>query len=216
MPNVDADSSTKIIAYVNSKGVAKAIVVVDGAVSGSSNDVIFVIGNNNPADGKVQGTGSNKYYVYDAVVNGEATSIAVKYDTSADSAFDKVKELTKGEIGVFFGMTENSSGYVTKLTSKTPSDVAVNNQVDTTSTGHGEFTAWVGTKRVSSGGNLTFNTNNPDHSSAISLASNDDAVIAYYDGSDLEIASSVKTDDNDQAYVVTDDGVIIAIFVFEK
>ena len=32
----------------------------------------------------------------------------------------------------------------------------------------------------------------------------------------LEIASSVKTDDNDQAYVVTDDGVIIAIFVFEK
>lgn len=212
VPNVDADSNTKIIAYVNSKGVAKAIVVVDGAVSGSSNDVIFVIGNNNPADGKVQGTGSNKYYVYDAVVNGEATSIAVKYDTSADSAFDKVKELSKGEIGVFFGMTENSSGYVTKLTSKTPSDVAVNNQVDNTSTGHGEFTAWVGTKRVSSGGNLTFNTAN----SAISLASNDDAVIAYYDGSDLEIASSVKTDDNDQAYVVTDDGVIIAIFVFEK
>ena len=212
VPNVDTDRNSTILAYVNSKGVAKAIVVVDGAVSGSSNDVIFVIGNNNPADGKVQGTGSNKYYVYDAVVNGEATSIAVKYDTSAESAFDKVKELSKGEIGVFFGMTENSSGYVTKLTSKTPTDVAVNNQVDNTSTGHGEFTAWVGTKRVSSGGNLTFNT----AASAISLASNDKAVIAYYDGSDLEIASSVKTDDNDQAYVVTDDGVIIAIFVFEK
>ena len=221
VPNVDVTSGTsKVLAYVNSKGVAKAVVIVDGGVSGT-NEVVFVVGNNNIADGKVQGTGTNKYYVFDAVVKGEATSIAVKYDTSAGSAFTAVSGLSKGEIGVFFGMTENSNGYVTKLTETTPTDVQVNGWQNKTAganydgaIANGDWSAhkYVGTKRVSSGGNLTFDT----AGSPVSIANNKDAVISYYDGSALEISSSLKTDNNDEAYVVTDDGVIMGIFVFEK
>ena len=197
VPDVDANSSTELVAFVNSKNVVKAVVVLSSEVSGT-NDVIFVVGNNNVADGKVQGTGSNKYYVYDAVVNGEVTSIAVKYNSDAFSA---VSGLAKGQFGVFYGMTENSNGYVTKLTTSA-TDMALNN---------GSGIVWEGTKAVSSGGNLTFNTKY----TPVSIASNDDAVIAYYDGSNLEIASRVKTDSDDKAYVVTDDGVIVGIFIVE-
>ena len=209
VPNVDANSSTEILYYTNNNGVVKAVVVIGCEVSGSANDVIFVVGNDNMADGKIEKTGSTEYYVFDAVINGEVTSISVKRN---EAAADTLATLSDGEIGVFFGYTENSSGFVTKLTASTPSDVEVNGVADSDGSQKGEFTAWTGTRRVSSGGNLTFNTKYD----SISMAANDDAVIVYYDGDDLTIASSVKTDADDEAYVVTDDGVIIGIFVNEQ
>ena len=207
VPNVDAQDGSKVIYFVKS-GVAKAVVITGASVSGSANDVVFVVGNNNIKNGKYEKTNSTEYYVFDAVVDGEATTISVRRSSDAAAVLANV---TDGKIGVFFGLTENSSGYVTKLTVATPSDVAVNGDTSTSS-GNGLFDAYVGTKRVSSGGNLTFNT----AGDSVSMASNDDAIIVYYDGDDLTIASSVKTDSNDEAYVVTDDGVIIAIFVDEK
>ena len=118
---------------------------------------------------------------------------------------------------MFFGMTKNSNGYVTRFTTALPTDVEVNNMtknsqgnsVATTDT----INEYVGTKRESNGGNVTFNTDVKNGS--ISMAANDKALIVYYDGEDLSVVSRINTDGNDHATVVTDDGTVIAILVRE-
>ena len=220
-------SATGYAAYVKD-GVAKVIVVTDAEVSGSSNDVIFVVGN---TGAKLNKSGSTEYYVYDAVVNGEVTSIKVKNGSDAQKAlYDNAASDTYGKtVAVFFGMTKNGSGYVTKFTTTTPKDVEVNAKqnrdsgVSATYTSDGvvvsgKFGAptgssseYEGTKRESNGGNLTFNT----AGTKLSLAANDKATIVYYDGEDLSVVKRVNTDTDDRATVVTDDGTVIAILVRE-
>ena len=123
VPDMNAlKDATNILYYVNSRGVARAVVVLDADVTGTANDVIFVVGQDSP---KVNGTGSNRYYVYNAVVNGEVTELEVRADSTSGSAAQTLAGLEKGEIGVYFGMSENSSGYVTRLTTTEPTDVDV-------------------------------------------------------------------------------------------
>ena len=111
---------------------------------------------------------------------------------------------------MYFGITKNSSGYVTKLDTKTPSDVAINmdntNSAKNTNTVYTEYT---GVTRESNGGNVTFGTG----ASAVRMAANSKALIVYYDGEDLSIETRLVTDKKDKATVVTDDGGIIAICV---
>ena len=114
-------------------------------------------------------------------------------------------------MGIYFGYTENSSGYVTNLTTTLPSDVAVNSNETTAANGDYSDNVYVGTQRVSSGNILGFDTAND----TIRLAANSDATIVYYDDDDLTVGGSVKTDPNDEAYVITDDGEVIAIYVHE-
>lgn len=102
---------------------------------------------------------------------------------------------------MYFGMSGNSSGYVTRLTTTEPTDVDVD-----------EYT---GTQRQSSGGVLGFDYDADDETYNVRLAANDDATIVYYDGDNLTVGGSVRTDTNDVAYVVTDDGEVIAICVVE-
>ena len=213
-------TSTTGYAVYAKDGVAKVVVVTDADVSGSSNDVVFVVAN---PSAKLNGTGSNKYYVYDAVVNGEVTSIKVKEGSDAQDTLFAIKPTTvkvdgknvdNKNVGVFFGMTKNASGYVTKLTTATPKDVKVN---ETDKGTHSVMSTaingleYIGTKRESTGGNLTFNT----AKTKVSLAANDKALIVYYDGEDLSVANRVSTDTDDLATVVTDDGTVIAILVRE-
>ncbi len=209
VPNVESTSgSTTVTVYKNTKdSVAKVVVITEASVKGSANDVVFVVGADQDSLKKNK-TGSTEYYVYDAVVNGEATSISVKADSKAQK--DLLSKLAEDQIGVYFGLTKDSKGYVTTLTSKTPTDVAVNgatNKAADANTKNVNYSldAYKGVKRESNGGNVTFGN--------ISMAANSKALIVYYDGEDLSVEPRLVTDANDRAIVVTDDGDIVAICV---
>ena len=204
-PTVDVANGSKLVAYVKD-GVVKAMYINKATIKGNSS-VIFVIGANSP---KENGTGSNKYYVYDAVVDGEIKSIRVKSNSDAATDLDKVK---KGQLGVFFGMTENSSGYVTKLTTTVPSDYEVNGNASNSN--NNKWNAYEGVSRETTDGLLGFNWDATNKEYTVRPAANKDATIAYYDGSDLSV-ESLHTDRNDKAWVVTDDGKVIAVFVWEQ
>ncbi|RKI67340.1 S-layer homology domain-containing protein [bacterium 1xD42-67] len=210
-PSVDVTNASRLVAYVKD-GIVKAVFISEAEVTGSD-EVIFVIGANSP---KENGTGSNKYYVYDAVVNGEITSIRVKSGSDAASTLSSVE---KNEIGIFFGMTQNSSDYVTKLTTKLPKDIAVNDltaQNDSTPEKGGNWTAkaYIGTHRATTDGLLGFGWDSTEKEYTVRPAANDDAMIVYYDGSDLSL-ESLHNDRNDKAWVITDDGKVTAVFVWE-
>ncbi len=176
----------------------KAVFVTTADITGS-NDIIFVVGADNV---KLNGTGSNRYYVYDAVVKGEATTIEVRYGSTAAKA---VESLKKGDIGIFFGMTA-SDGYVTRLNTTVPSGVRINGKDN-------EWTPYSGTQRLTEG--VYGFGSNGDNSYEFHIAPSDNAAIAYLDGSDLTIEGRVETDINDKAWVVTDDGELAAIFVMK-
>ena len=211
------------IATYSRNGVAKIVVLTDAQVSGSSNDVIFVVGNKKPGVNKtdVNKTGSTEYYVYDAVVNGEVTTIKVKASSPAQATMNNIENGPEGKnVGVFFGMTKNSAGYVTKFNTQTPKDVKVNDQVTNGSTyaimqtGITGF-EYIGTKRESNGGNIGFEYDEDAKEYTESFAANDKATIVYYDGEDLSVTNRVNTDTNDHALVITDDRDVIAILVRE-
>ena len=209
VPDTNRNGASTMVAYVGNDGVAKFVVLTHVDVEGSSNDVVFVVGNPNATVNK---TGSTEYYVYDAVVNGEVTSIKVKADSKAQKdLLSKLNPDVKGqEIGVYFGLTKDSKGYVTGLTSKTPNDVAVN-EVTNKAAGADKtnvaYSVWTGVKRESSGGNVTLGGS--------SMAANSKALIVYYDGEDLSVESRLVTDSNDKPIVVTNDGDIVAICVLD-
>ena len=210
-PSVDVVSGSSLVAYVKD-GIVKAVFISEAEVTGSD-EVIFVIGADDP---KENGTGSNKYFVYDAVVNGEITSIRVKSGSDAAATLSKIE---KNEIGIFFGMTQNSSDYVTKLTTKLPKDIAVNDltaQNDDTPEKGGNWTAkaYIGTHRATTDGLLGFGWDSTEKEYTVRPAANDDAMIVYYDGSDLS-KESLHNDRNDKAWVITDDGKVTAVFVWE-
>ena len=222
VPDMDAlvgTDTTQVIYYLNSRGVARAVVMVDADVKGTANDVIFVVGQDSPRE---NGTGSNRHYVYDAVVNGEVTELEVRVGSTAAGY---LATLDEDEIGVYFGLSENSNGYVTNLTPTLPSDVEVNgvnrnNQTSGSAYANGDYSAnvYAGTQRQSSGNILGFGyylDSNNRGAYRYRTAANSDATIVYYDGDDLTVGGSVRTDTNDEAYVITDDGEVIAIFVSE-
>ena len=222
VPDIKTANGSSIAVY-EKNGVAKFVVLNKVDVEGSSNDVIFVVGDSNPTTYK---TGSTKYYSYDAVVNGEVTSIKVKYGSTAATTLSSVKD---DQVGVFFGLNKNSDGYVDKLTEKSPTDVEVNGaqskdssktstyaSVITTATKlSGQDIVYTGTKRESNGGNIGFVYDPSTKEYTKSFAANDKALIVYYDGKDLSIAKRVNTDTDDQALVITDDGDVIAVLVLE-
>ena len=139
-------------------------------------------------------------------MNVEVTTIKVK---DGSDAYKLSKEIKSDEIGVYFGMTKNGSGYTTKLDTKTPKDVEVNGKQGSKDVNI-SYKEYEGVKRESSGGNLTFDTNTK---TPLSIAANSKALIVYYDGDALSIETRLVTDKNDKATVVTDDGDIIAICV---
>ena len=215
------------IATYSRNGVAKIVVITDAEISGSTNDVIFVVGDKKPGQPNthVYKTGSTEYYVYDAVVNGEVTSIKVKASSPAQTIMDQVESDAAGNsVGVFFGMTKNSAGYVTNFTTQTPKDVDVNGKQNRAA-GDGGYisneistktvTEYNGTKRESNGGNISFDYNSTTKKYSTSLAANDKATIVYYNGEDLSIAKRVNTDTDDKALVISNDGDVIAILVRE-
>ena len=209
VPNIDAKGDGAIVYSKN--GIAKVVVFYDGnaAIKGGAEDVVFVVGVG-AGNEKLIGEGSNKYYEFKAVVKGEATTINVK---QGEAAATELLKLAKNQIGVYYGITENSKGLVTSIQTSVPKDVQVN---ETSKSGAMvDSFYYAGTKRQSSQGLVGFSKTSDDY--AVYLAMNEDTVVATYDGSTLSSGSvnTIKTDVDDRAAVVTDDGNVIAVIILK-
>ena len=208
VPNIDA-AGDKAIVYDKS-GIAKVVVFYDGnaSIKGGAEDVVFVVGVG-AGNEKLIGEGTNKYYEFKAIVNGESTTISVK---QGESAANELLKLAKNEIGLYYGITENSKGLVTSVQTSVPKNVEVN-EVAGVSGALKSF--YEGTKRQSSQGLVGFDKTASDYD--VYLAMDEDAIVATYDGSDLTCGgvNTIKTDVDDRAAVVTDDGDVIAVIILK-
>ena len=210
VPDIEGSSATKAAVYAKD-GVAKVVYMTNVTTKSSAEDVIFVVGD--PETKQIKSSAGN-YYEFKAVVKGESTTIMVKEGSDAAKLLVKgtagatSEPLAKKAIGVFFGMTESGKGLVTDLKTALPTDV----KVDT----------YTGTKRVSTSSGLVgfgYSSSSKDYTKW--LGADEDAVVAYYDFAGNSIDSvgtinSLKTDTDDIATVVTDNGSIIAVFVTSK
>ena len=209
VPDITGSAKTNVAVY-EKDGVAKVVFMTNVSTKSSAEDVIFVVGD--PETKQIKSSAGN-YYEFKAVVKGEATTIMVKQDSDAAKLLVKGTAgagdvLAKKAIGVFFGMTESSKGLVTDLKTDVPDGVKI--------------ASYDGTKRMStSSGLVGFEYNKTSRDYSKWLGADEDAVVAYYDPAGNSIASvgsinTLKTDTDDQAIVVTDDGSIIAVFVTTK
>ena len=184
------DGGTLVSAYVDSKGIVKVVFVTDGDIKGTD-DVVFVVGD--PGAKENRDKNGDRYYVYKAIVDGEATEIKVKKNSSAD---DAVKDLEKDVIGVYSRITKDSDGYVTKLVLGTNIDVSRYN----------------GTQRLN-GSVYGFGYNTENKSYSYHIGPSSDTVIGYLDGSALTVEGNLQNDPNDPAIVVTKEGKLLGVFV---
>ena len=208
VPNIDAAGDHAIVYSKN--GIAKVVVFADGnaSIKGGAEDVVFVVGVG-AGNEKLIGEGTNKYYEFKAIVNGESTTINVK---QGESAADELLKLAKNEIGLYYGITENSKGLVTSVQTSVPKNVEVN-EVAGVSGALNNF--YEGTKRQSSQGLVGFDKTANDYD--VYLAMGEDVIVATYDGTDLTCGgvNTIKTDVDDHAAVVTDDGDVIAVIILK-
>ena len=214
LPNIKGSAATEAAVY-EKNGVAKVVYLTDVTTTASADDVIFVVGD--PATKQIKSSAGD-FYEFKAVVKGESTTIAVKAGSPAAKYLVNGTEgatsiLAKGSVGVFFGLTENSKGLVTDLKKDLPDKVEINGEDD------GTWVAYEGTKAVSSSSGLVgFQYSDTTKKYTKWLGADDDAIVAYYEPvggtlSDVGSINTLKTDTDDQAIVVTDDGSIIAVFV---
>lgn len=201
VPEISA-AGLDVIAYTKS-GIAKVVVVVDegASVKGAAKDVFFVVGLSDANEKKPIKDSSGTYYVYDAIVDGEVTTLNVKADSAAQTELFKLGEK---EIGVYFGKTENSKGFVTDVDATEPADVSV---IDT----------YKGTKKLTSAGILGFDYNKGTDEYDYRPSGDDVVVVGYYDGDDLSVTdvNGIKTDKNDKTVLVIDDGSLVAVMIVE-
>ena len=198
--DIEGQNGTQV-AVVEKKGVAKFVFITGAATKMSADDVVFVIGRT--AEKPIKSS-VGTYYEYKAIVNGETTTIKVK-DTANSIVVNACNGVDKS-ILTFYGMTVNSKGLVTDLeTTKDDADLSTTQ-------------VYTGVKRASSSGLIGFAYNGSDYTKW--LGAEDDAIVAYYEPvgnslSDTAGTSSLVTDADDVAYVVTYEGSIIAIVVVD-
>ena len=191
VPNVDAVKDTELTAYVDRKGIVKAVFITDADVKGTDN-VIFVVSDTDAKETKTDGFDS--IFTYKAIVNGEATTIDVK---SSSDAFKVVNALKTDEIAVFNRMTTNGDGYVTKL---------IYDETKYTET------KYSGTEKLT-GSVLGFGYNKTDKVCSVHIAPTSKTVIGYLDGDELEVRSDLESDVNDPVITVLKDGELLGVFV---
>ena len=207
VPDIDGKSGTQAAA-VSKNGVAKFVFITGADTKMSAEDVVFVIGRTAEAPIK---SSVGTYYSYKAIVNGETTTINVKEGSANDQI---VKDATaKGDksVLVYYGMTVNSKGLVTDLDTGD-----VNGKPDDKDLA----VLWMkaGVKRASSAGLIGFEYVGSDYTKW--LGAEDDAIVAYYEPvgnslSDTAGISSLVTDPDDVAVVVTYEDSIIAMVVVD-
>ena len=201
VPDISGVSGSKV-AYATKNGVAKVVYVQGASVDISSDaDMIVIMGDK---DSQLIKEGSDEYYEFKAVIDGEVTTVKVDkaaVGTSGDCE-DLKDDANHEKPFVIKKIKENSKGFITSYTQYTTSgDI----KVETVS----------GTRKAADDV-VGFAYNGTDYTKSWSYA--DDAKVVYRnEDGDLRTGgiSLIRTDENDTATVVLEKDKIIGVFVQE-
>lgn len=208
-PSVTAASgkTVNVAYYQKSNSSIVTMMFIDAtsgaSVSTSSKDVTFLAGKS--ISGLITNSDNDQYYTYNAVVNGEITTVNVDAATDVSSIMTDGK-LDSGVTNALFSNVTTSDDIITGLT-------AYN-----TSEGTNPYTANVkGTVKVSGDNTLGFGTG----SSIKYFTAANDCKVFYADADGVITEGSVSgiaTDEDDRAYYVVDDGELTYVFIqsYEK
>ena len=195
-------SSGSKVAYATKNGVAKVVYVQGASVDISSDaDMIVIMGDK---DSQLIKEGSDEYYEFKAVIDGEVTTVKVDkaaVGTSGDCE-DLKDDANHEKPFVIKKIKENSKGFITSYT-------------EYTNTGDIKVETVSGTRKAADDV-VGFAYNGTDYTKSWSYA--DDAKVVYRnEDGDLRTGgiSLIRTDENDTATVVLEKDKIIGVFVQE-
>ena len=204
VPSITAGSGKGVSAYWYCKnGTMANIVYIDAtnasSISSSSSDVTFLA--NKSVSGKITDSNNNVYYTYNAVVNGEITTVMV------DATVDVSSVMTDGKLvgtknAIFGNANYSNDNIITGLTAYE------------TSTAKDVYAAEAtGTAKLSGDSTIGFGTSNITYWTVAKDCK------VFYVNTDGEISeystSSIGTDDNDVVNYIVDNGEVSYIFIQE-
>ena len=195
----NADGETVTAAYYAKNGTMVNVMFIDATtakVSTSSKDVTFLAGKS--VSGKIIDADNNQFYSYNAVVNGEITTVMV------DATVDVTGKMTDGKLdsgvtnALFSNVSTDDDNIITSLTAYA-------------TTGNPMTASTTGTVKLSGDSTLGFGTSSKTYYTVAN-----DCKVFFIDGDGVITsgsASSIGTDENDVAYYVIDDGELTYIFI---
>ncbi len=208
VPSITADTGKTVTAhYYIKSGSIVTMMYIDAttakSVSTSSKDVTFLAGKS--ISGKITNSDNDVYYTYNAVVNGQITTVNVDANTNVTSVMTNGK-LDSGVNNALFSNVTTSDDIITGL-------VAYN----TVSSTNPYTDNMKGTVKVSGDNTLGFGTG----SSIKYFTAAKDCKVFYIDSEGViteGAVSSIATDEDDRAYYVVDDGELTYVFIqsYEK
>ena len=207
VPSITADSTHKVTAhYYIKSGSIVTMMYIDAtnakSVSTSSKDVTFLAGKS--ISGLITNADNDQYYTYNAVVNGEITTVMVDNKTLVPGNMRDGKLVVTNAL---FSNVTTSDDIITGLSAyntSVGSDPYVVNNVK-------------GTVKVSGDNTLGFGTG----SGIKYFTAANDCKVFYADADGVITEGSVSgiaTDEDDRAYYVVDDGELTYVFIqsYEK
>jgi hypothetical protein len=202
VPDIDGVGSASKVAYATKQGITKVVYVEGASVDVASDaDMIVIIGDK---DSELVKEGSDEYYEFKAVIDGEETTVKVDKAAVDGGACAGLKsDGGHEEAFVIQKIKENSKGFITSYTlySAVGSDTTVERLN--------------GTKKASNDV-VSFGYSGGSYTKSWSYA--DDAQVVYRDeDGNLRTGgiSLVRTDENDKAIVVLEKDKVIGVFVQE-
>ena len=202
VPDIDGAGGTSKVAYATKQGITKVVYVESASVDVASDaDMIVIIGDK---DSELVKEGSDEYYEFKAVIDGEETTVKVDKAAVDGGACTALNDSDKHEKAfVIQKIKENSKGFITSYT-----------EYASLANGDGK-TNCTGTKKASNDV-VGFGYSNGSYTQSWSYA--DDAQVVYRDeDGNLRTGgiSLVRTDENDEAIVVLEKDKVIGVFVQE-
>ena len=199
-PNIAANAATQVSVYAKDGSVATLVFVAThaaGVVTQSSKDVVYVAGKS--VSDELWNADDDKYYTYNAVVNGKITTVNVKHDKTLGNttAYETLVAGAKNN-AVFNGTTEDDGLLVSATTYSSILGGAVS------------VTSGTGIKKIS--GEYSVKLNNALQTLA------DDVKVYYVDEDGVITAITPKdiTTDGDDTFIYTfEDGEITNLFIQE-
>ena len=191
VPSMDG-SATVYVNYKTNSKVAQIVYIAgaDTVVSIANKGLVYII--EGSESGLVKDSDRGEYYTYDAVIDGEITTIDVA----------KSEQLTSGDV-LASNLTYNSKDVVTDITlygneAKDPDDYAIS--------GMGTKKTTDGTVGLTKSGTTTYYTYA------------DDVAVFRIEDNDFKAASitSIRDDADDTWAAVVKDGEVVAIFITTK
>ena len=189
VPNVTGGATGYVYAREN---VAKVVYMIGGTVTGGSKDITFIAGES--VSGLVDEDSNTDldYYVYNAVVKGEITTVMIDKNATG---------LTSGsKTNMIFNKVESDDGVITKVEQD-----ETNMKIDNAA----------GVKKVSSD-EIRLGTAGGNAGVIMAVSSKVNVYLIDVDGEIEEISmSDVKTNSDNLAYYTMEDGEITNLFIVE-